>query len=86
MDVTSDMQSLSCCLSSRLLEKSGVEVDVVSEEGGGLHLYEIKSGETIRPEAYDNINTLKRTLSNVTASTIIYDGETLGSALNIRDI
>ncbi|MDE6416415.1 MAG: ATP-binding protein [Duncaniella sp.] len=67
-------------------EKSGAEVDVVSEDGMGLHLYEIKSGKTVRPEAYDNINVLKRTLSNVQASTIIYDGETLGSAINIRDI
>lgn len=67
-------------------EKSGVEVDAVSEEGGGLHLYEIKSGETIRHEAYDNINILKRTLSNVQSSTIIFDGETLGSAINIRNI
>lgn len=67
-------------------EKSGVEVDAVSEEGGGLHIYEIKSGKTIRPEAYDNINILNRTLSNVQSSTIIYDGETIGSALNIRDI
>ena len=67
-------------------EKSGLEVDAVSEEGGGLHLYEIKSGETIRPDAYENINTLKRALGNVQSSTIIYDGETLGSAINIRDI
>lgn len=67
-------------------EKSGVEVDAVSEEGGGLHLYEIKSGKTIRHEAYDSINILKRTLSNVQSSTIIFDGETFGSAINIRDI
>lgn len=67
-------------------EKSGLEVDVVTEEGGGLHLYEIKAGKTIRPDAYDNIDTLKRTVSNITSSTIIYDGETRGSVINIRDI
>lgn len=67
-------------------EKSGLEVDVVSEEGGALHLYEIKAGKTIRPDAYDNINNLKRTVSNITSSTIIYDGETRGSVINIRDI
>ncbi|MDE7382036.1 MAG: DUF4143 domain-containing protein [Muribaculaceae bacterium] len=67
-------------------EKSGTEVDAVSEDGLGLHLYEIKSGETIRPEAYDNINILKRTLGNVQSSTIIFDGESFGSAINIRDI
>jgi hypothetical protein len=33
-----------------------LEVDVVAQEAGALHLYEIKSGETIRPEYYDNIN------------------------------
>ena len=67
-------------------EKSGVEVDAVSEEGGGVHLYEIKSGATISPDAYDNINILKRTLGNMVASTLIYDGEKLGSAINIREI
>ena len=46
-------------------------------EGGGLPLYEIKSGKTVRLEAYDNINFLKRTLSNVPSSTIIFDGESI---------
>lgn len=67
-------------------EKSGIEVDALMLEGGGLRLYEIKSGKTIRPEAYDNINFLKRTLSNVQSSTIIFNGETLGLAISIRDI
>lgn len=67
-------------------EKSGPEVDVVSEEGGNLHLYEIKAGKTIRAEAYDNINTLKRTLNNISSPTIIYDGDTPGSVVNIREI
>ncbi len=68
-------------------EKSGLEVDVIAEEGGGLHLYEIKSGETIRPEYYDNINALKRSQNNISGSTIIYDGDSLPPVcLNIRDI
>ena len=68
-------------------EKSGLEVDAVSEEGGGLHLYEIKSGKTIRPEAYDNITPLTRPLSNVVSSPIIFDGESFPPlSVNIRDI
>lgn len=68
-------------------EKSGLEVDAVAEEGGGLYLYEIKSGETIRPEHYDNINALKRSQSNISGSTIIFDGESLPPiCVNIRDI
>ncbi|MDE6792940.1 MAG: hypothetical protein K2J48_07650 [Muribaculaceae bacterium] len=36
--------------------------------------------------AYENINILNRTLSNVVSSTIIFDGESFGSIINIRDI
>lgn len=68
-------------------EKSGIEVDALLMEGGGIKLYEIKAGKTIRSEAYDNINALKRTLSNVLSSTIIFDGESFPPvSLNIRDI
>lgn len=68
-------------------EKSGVEVDVVAEEGGGIKLYEIKAGKTIRPEAYDNINAVRPMLSNMLSSAIIFDGESIPpNVLNIRDI
>ncbi len=68
-------------------EKSGIEVDAILIEAGGLHLYEMKAGKTIRPEFMENMNSLKQTMSNVTASTIIFDGDNLPPmALNIRNI
>lgn len=68
-------------------EKSGLEVDVVAEEAGGLHLYEIKSGATLRPGFIDNMNIVKETLPNVHSTTVIYDGEGFPPlTLNIRDI
>lgn len=68
-------------------EKSGLEVDVVAEEDGGLHLYEIKSGATLRSNYLDNMRKVSEKLSNVTGSTVIYDNE--GNpplSVNIRDI
>lgn len=68
-------------------EKSGLEVDAVLMTAGFLHLYEIKAGKSIRPEYFDNINALKRSQNNISASTIIYDGDSLPPiCVNIRDI
>lgn len=68
-------------------EKSGLEVDVVADEGGGLHLYEIKSGANLRSNYMDNMRKVSASLPNVNGSTVIYDSE--GNpplSLNIRDI
>ncbi len=68
-------------------EKSGLEVDVVAEVGGSLHLYEIKSGNTIRPGFFENMKAVKQNLPDVSQSTIIFDGESRPPVrLNIRDI
>ncbi len=68
-------------------EKSGLEVDAVLSIAGSLHIYEIKAGTSIRPDYYDNIDALKRSKNNISASTIIYDGESHAPiSLNIRDI
>lgn len=68
-------------------EKSGLEIDAVQSIAGSLHLYEIKAGTSIRPDYYDNINVLKRSQNNVSASTIIYDGVSQPPiCLNVRDI
>lgn len=56
-------------------EKSGLEVDVVAEEGGGLHLYEIKAGATLRSNYMDNMRKVKETLPYVNGTTVIYDSE-----------
>lgn len=68
-------------------EKSGLEVDIVAEVGGGLHLYEIKAGASLRSNYHDNMRKVRETLPNVTESTVIYDSE--GNpplSVNIRDI
>ena len=68
-------------------EHSGLEVDAIMMEGTALHLYEIKAGKTLRKEFTDNMNTLKDKISGISASTVIYDGESLPPlTLNIRDI
>lgn len=68
-------------------EKSGLEVDVVAEENGGLHLYEVKAGANLRSNYMDNMRKVKETLPNVTGTTVIYDSEgTPPLSVNIRDI
>lgn len=68
-------------------EKSGLEVDVVAEEGGTLHLYEIKSSNTIRPDFRENMKAASQNLPNVGQSTIIFDGQSFPpGCINIRDI
>ncbi len=68
-------------------EKSGLEVDVVAEEGGGLHLYEIKSGASLRSNYMHNMIKVKETLPNVMATTVIHDGEGFPPlSVDIRDI
>lgn len=67
-------------------EIAGKEVDVVSITGAGINLYEIKGGKMLRAEYFENLQHLKRTLPNVASTSVIYNGETLGSVINIRDI
>lgn len=68
-------------------EKSGLEVDVVAEEDGGLHLYEIKAGANLRSNYMDNMRKVSESLPGVKGSTVIYDSDgTPPLSLNIRDI
>lgn len=68
-------------------EKAGMEVDAMLLEGGSIHLYEIKAGKTLRPEFLENMKTLKKLISNISSSTVIYDGESFPpTAVNIRNI
>lgn len=68
-------------------EKSGLEVDVMSETSEGRRLYEIKAGKILRPEFMDNMKYLKGNLEDVSGTTVIYDGEGIPpTCVNIRDI
>lgn len=66
-------------------EHSGREVDALITAGGKISLYEIKSGKTYRQEFTANMDWLATKLTDVTAKTVIYDGQSLPPvALNIR--
>ena len=68
-------------------EKSGIEIDAISENGSELHLYEIKSRASIQADDYKNMNDLESKVSQPVRKTIIYDGDTIStSAVNIREI
>lgn len=67
-------------------EQSGKEVDVLSVTADGINLYEVKAGKVLRPDYLENMQYLKRTLPGVNKTSVIFNGETLGSTINIRDI
>ena len=68
-------------------EKSGLEVDAVAEEGGTLHLYEIKTGETLRKDYLSNMNEIASALTTPVVCSVIYNGESVPPVcINIRDI
>ena len=68
-------------------DKSGLEVDVVAGEEGNLHLYEIKSGASLRSNYLTNMMKVKDILPNVNKTTVICDSEAHPPlSLNIRDI
>lgn len=68
-------------------EKSGLEVDALSEDSELLHLYEIKAGETLRKEYLANMKEIADNLNIPVTSSIIYNGENIPPlCINIRDI
>lgn len=68
-------------------EQSGREVDAMVVKPDGTDLYEIKAGKVFKPGFNDNMDYLKRTIGDIGATTVIYDGESIPPVtLNIRDI
>ena len=68
-------------------EKSGLEVDALTEYEGVLNMYEIKSGETLHADYLKNLKDVALKISNKTISHVIYNGENLPPlAINIRNI
>ncbi len=68
-------------------ERSGKEVDAMVKTPEGLHLYEIKSGSTFKPEFIANMAYVSELLPEAQRRTVIYDGPTSTPLLlNIRDI
>ena len=73
-------------------DKTGREIDLISETGEGLHLYEIKASTGFNPDFFRNIRYFVKTFPDkVVSASIIYDGQTsdTGDALsgiyNFRD-
>jgi len=59
-------------------ENSGREVDIIREEAGMLHLFEVKSSSTFNPSFTANLNYLRKSLGNkVIATSVIYTGESI---------
>lgn len=68
-------------------QKSGLEVDVLQEQGMDLDLYEIKSARTFRPDFKSNMEKLASILPNVARQTVVYDGDTMGAGVvNFRNL
>lgn len=68
-------------------ERSGKEVDAMVSTSRGLHLYEIKAGSTFKQEYTANMKYVAELLPDVSARTVIYDGESYPpGTLNLRDI
>lgn len=68
-------------------EKSGIEVDALTEYKGVLNMYEIKSGETLHAYYLKNLKDVALKISDKTISHVIYNGENLPPlTINIRNI
>lgn len=68
-------------------EYSGKEVDALLPESGGLHLFEIKAAGAFSSDFTKNTQYVSSLIPEVNATSVIYDGETMGDFLiNIRDI
>lgn len=68
-------------------EHSGREVDAMVPSAEGYSLYEIKAGQTLHPQWYDNMKQLALELPVPSTCTVIYDGTTtLPMALNVRSV
>lgn len=68
-------------------ETSGLEVDALITKPEGIELYEIKSGQTLRPTFMENMKKVSKRLENINNQTVIYNGESIPPiAVNIREI
>ena len=68
-------------------EKSGVEVDAVIEDGRSIHLFEIKSGATLRSDFLNNMKEVASQFKCPVTNTVIFDGQSFPpTCVNIREI
>ena len=56
-------------------DKTGNEIDVLTDDAGKLTAYELKSGETISTDFFSGLTYLSKLNSNVTHKTLVYGGK-----------
>lgn len=64
-------------------DQHGTEVDLVVEDGGRLHLFEIKSSASFSADFTKNLVAIRRAMPNVSSATVVYGGD---SAAGLQDI
>ena len=64
-------------------DRHGTEVDLVVEERGELHLFEIKSAASFSADFARNLETVRRTVPDVSSATVVYAG---AAPAGLRDI
>ena len=74
-----------------LRTSSGLEADVVVENGGRLDLYEVKASSTFRPDMTANLRRMAKFIPEVGRLAVVYSGRAAGvhngvEAVNFADI
>lgn len=64
-------------------DQHGTEIDLVIEDGGALHLFEIKSSASFSSDFARNLDVVRHAIPGIASATVVYGGE---SAAGIRDI
>ena len=64
-------------------DQHGTEVDLVIEDSGALHLFEIKSSASFSADFAKNLHVIRHAIPGVTSATVVYGGD---SAAGIHDV
>lgn len=64
-------------------DQHGTEIDLVVEDAGALHLFEIKSSASFSSDFARNLDVVRRAIPSVASATVVYGGN---SAARVGDI
>ena len=64
-------------------DQHGTEVDLVIEDGGALHLFEIKSSASFSADFARNLHAVRRAIPGVASATVVYGGDSVAGMNNI---
>ncbi|MGN0855023.1 MAG: ATP-binding protein [Kiritimatiellia bacterium] len=64
-------------------DQHGTEIDLVVEDGGALHLFEIKASASFSADFTRNIEVMRRAIPCVASATVVYGGDV---ACGVRDV